>query len=76
MAPSVGVIDYGQGNKGSILNMLKRVGVDASLVSTPETLRRADRLILPGVGAYDSGVRSRRESGLGLAILEEVGQRG
>jgi len=68
----VGVIDYGQGNKGSILNMLKRIGVSAGLVSEPAELRRAGRLILPGVGSFDSGVRSLRSSGLWDAILDEV----
>ena len=72
MSIAVGVIDYGQGNKGSILNMLKRIGVTSGVVSSPADLRCAERLILPGVGAFDSGVQALKASGLWNVILEEA----
>ena len=53
----IGVLDYGIGNIGSILNMLKKVGVKAQPVTTGEALSTCDRLILPGVGAFDQGDR-------------------
>src|SRR5215469_4863151 len=52
------IVDYGMGNIGSILNMLKKVGVQATLSSDPSKIASADKLILPGVGAFDSAIRS------------------
>lgn len=46
-----GVLDYGIGNIGSILNMIKKVGAQGAAVRTAEELSRCDRLILPGRGA-------------------------
>ena len=45
------VVDYGMGNVGSIANMLKRVGADALVSSQAHDIERAQKLILPGVGA-------------------------
>lgn len=64
------ILEYGMGNVGSVLNMLRRVGADACLSSDPEDVRRADKLILPGVGAFDAGMRNLKERGL-LEVLEE-----
>jgi len=50
------VLDYGMGNLGSILNMLKRIGVKACIESDPSVIEKADKLILPGVGAFDAAV--------------------
>lgn len=58
------VIDYGVANLGSMLNMLSRLGVQAELVSTPEALGRAEKIILPGVGAFDHGMSALLELGL------------
>ena len=49
----IGVLDYGIGNIGSILNMLKKAGAEAVAVTTGEGVSVCDRLILPGVGAFD-----------------------
>jgi len=51
------IVDYGMGNFGSMLNMLKRIGVDACVQSDPAILSKATRLILPGVGAFDAAMR-------------------
>lgn len=64
------IIDYGVGNLGSILNMLKRVGAPAIVSSEPDAIRAADRLILPGVGAFDTGMRNLAEREL-IPVLEE-----
>ncbi len=45
------------GNLGSIANMLKKIGQSAQISSDPEVIQNAERLILPGVGAFDNGVR-------------------
>jgi glutamine amidotransferase len=54
----IGVLDYGVGNVGSLLNMFKKIGVDAGPVSTPSEVLSASRLVLPGVGSYDFAMRS------------------
>ncbi|MBC7744353.1 MAG: imidazole glycerol phosphate synthase subunit HisH [Flavobacterium sp.] len=50
------IINYGLGNLGSIKNMLKRIGVEAEIIDKPEQLEDASKIILPGVGAFDSGM--------------------
>jgi glutamine amidotransferase len=62
------IVDYGMGNLGSIANMIKKVGGKASILSDPAQISRARRLILPGVGAFDSGMTQLRERGL-LEVL-------
>ena len=58
------IIDYKMGNLGSILNMLKKVGTPGIISSDPDTIRQADKLILPGVGAFDNGMKNLNELGL------------
>lgn len=61
----LGIIDYGVGNVGSILNMLKKLGcVDAKLIRSKEELSSIEKYILPGVGAFDTGMNMLNESGL------------
>jgi len=67
---SVTLISYGLGNLGSVVNMLKRVGAESKLASTPEQILSADRLLLPGIGAFDTGMRLLDELGLTPAIKE------
>ena len=50
------IVNYGMGNLGSILNMLKRIGVNASIESDPDVIKKARKIILPGVGAFDSAM--------------------
>jgi glutamine amidotransferase len=52
----IAIIDYGMGNLGSIVNMLKRVGANAAVASSAAAIASADKLILPGVGAFDHGM--------------------
>ncbi|MGC9226851.1 imidazole glycerol phosphate synthase subunit HisH, partial [Caldivirga sp.] len=52
----VGVVNYGVGNVGSVLNALRRVGAEPLLVNNAVDLRNADALILPGVGSFNSAV--------------------
>ncbi len=58
------IVDYGLGNLGSIKNMIRKVGGTASIGSTAQEIAQAKMLILPGVGAFDSGMKQLRESGL------------
>lgn len=58
------IIDYGVGNLGSIANMLKKVGVRSAIASDEASIASADKLILPGVGAFDNGIKNLQERGL------------
>jgi glutamine amidotransferase len=62
------IVDYGMGNLGSISNMLKKVGAPAVISADPDTIARADKLILPGIGAFDNGIRNLKARGL-LSVL-------
>jgi glutamine amidotransferase len=64
------VVDYGMGNLGSIANMLRKIGADAVISSTAADIRKADKLILPGVGAFDNGMKNLRDRGL-LPVLQD-----
>ncbi|MBU1962830.1 MAG: imidazole glycerol phosphate synthase subunit HisH [Gammaproteobacteria bacterium] len=50
------IVNYGMGNMGSMLNMFKRIGVKATIESDPTLIRQAEKLVLPGVGAFDSAM--------------------
>ncbi len=60
----ISVIDYGVCNLGSMLNMLRKVGAQARLVTTASELAQAEKIILPGVGAFDNGIAALRDRGL------------
>ena len=66
------IVDYGVGNLYSLASSLKCIGVERAVVSDPEALRRADRIILPGVGAFADAARKLSESGMREALLEEA----
>jgi glutamine amidotransferase len=52
------IIDYKTGNLGSIQNILKRIGEDSVVTSDKDEIARATKFILPGVGAFDTGMRN------------------
>ncbi|KZX92651.1 hypothetical protein A3718_11535 [Erythrobacter sp. HI0019] len=64
------IIDYGVGNIGSIKNMIRKVGGKASIGTTVDDIARAEMLILPGVGAFDAGMKHLHASGL-LDVLNQ-----
>ncbi len=66
------IIDYGAGNLGSILNMIKRIGGQATLVSNSRDLVNATKIILPGVGHFDYGMRQLNKSGMVDLLHEKV----
>lgn len=69
---NISVIDYGMGNVKSILNMLKKVGVPGRAAVDAQSLRSADALILPGVGAFDAAIEALGRSGLRDTLDEQV----
>ena len=58
------IIDYGVGNLFSLVCSFKAVGAEAVLTSDPEVIKAADRLVLPGVGAFRDAAAKLKESGL------------
>jgi glutamine amidotransferase len=66
------IVDYGMGNLGSIQNMLKKLGEASIITSDPYVIEQADRLILPGVGAFDSGMIQLNESNLITSLNKRV----
>ena len=64
MAGSVAIIDSGGANIASLLFALERLGYDAGLTTNADHISRADRVILPGVGAAADAMQRLRDSGL------------
>lgn len=58
------IVDYGLGNLGSIHNMLKKIGVHSCISGDRERVADAEKLILPGVGAFDHGMSNLQAGGL------------
>lgn len=66
------ILDYGMGNLRSVAKAMERVGFSVSVVSEPEPVRRADLLVLPGVGAFKDAVENLRRMGLFDEILGHI----
>ena len=66
------VIDYGMGNLGSILNMLKKIGARAALSKEPDDVLNAEKIILPGVGAFDNAIDKLHSLGYVEALSQKV----
>ncbi|MBI2265748.1 MAG: imidazole glycerol phosphate synthase subunit HisH [Armatimonadetes bacterium] len=66
------IVDYDLGNIGSLLNMFKKIGIQDVLISSfPEDIKKADKLVLPGVGAFDNGMKNLKELGL-ISLLNDM----
>jgi len=68
----IGLIDYRAGNAPSVMYALGHLGLSAQFVSTPEAVARAERLVLPGVGAARATLASLEEQGLVEALSKRV----
>lgn len=68
----IAIIDYGVGNLFSLTSSFNAIEQEAVITSDIETIRKADKLILPGVGAFADASKKLFESGLDKVILEEV----
>ena len=68
----VGIIDYGVGNLFSLRSSFAAIGVEAFVSGDPEALAKADRLILPGVGAFGDAAEKLRQSGLDAFVKEQA----
>ncbi len=68
----IAIIDYGVGNLFSLVSSLKAIGQEAIITSDIEDIKKADKLILPGVGAFGDAIEKFKASGLESAVLQEV----
>lgn len=66
------ILDLGLGNLGSIRNMVKKAGGDPIVSADERQIERASQLILPGVGAFDYGVRQIQKSGVASLLRKKV----
>jgi len=68
----IAIVDYNMGNVGSIRNMLRKIGAESVITSDVDEISRASKLILPGVGAFDTGMTHMRERRLPDVLGEMV----
>jgi glutamine amidotransferase len=68
----IGIVNYGSGNVQAIANIYNRVNIPFKIISDYEQLKKADKLILPGVGAFDATMKVLNNSGLREALDEQV----
>jgi len=68
----VALIDYGIGNLRSVQKALEHVGAEVTLADDAETILRAEKVVLPGVGAFGDGMKGLRTRGQGDAVREVV----
>lgn len=66
----IAIIDYGCGNLGSIKNMLKKIGVESIITNKLEEIKEASKIILPGVGSFDTGMKNLNDLNL-IPVLEK-----
>lgn len=70
----ISIIDYGVGNLFSLRSSLRAIGIDADYTGNPAEIRKADKLILPGVGAFRDAREALRSTGLDRVVQEEAGK--
>ena len=68
----IGIIEYGSGNVGAIMNILKQRKIPHMLSGDPAELKQADRFILPGVGAFDPTMQNLTDSGVVSFLNDQV----
>ena len=68
----IAIIDYGVGNLFSLSSSFKTIGYDTVVTGDVAVIKQADKLILPGVGAFEDAIKKLKDSGLDAVIREEV----
>lgn len=66
------IVDYGMGNLGSIKNMFKYIGVEAEIQSDVDKIKKASKILLPGVGSFDTAMKKINESDLKEVLNEKA----
>ena len=73
-APRIAVVDYGVGNRRSVVKALEHVGAAVSLSGDADRIASADGVVVPGVGAFGAAMASLRDTGLDQAIIAAAGR--
>ena len=68
----IAIVDYGVGNLFSLKSSLESIGADVVVTSNTDEIRRADKILLPGVGAFSDAAKKLSMSGLQDVIISEV----
>jgi len=68
----IAIIDYGVGNLFSLTSSLKKIGADVVVTSDINEIKKADKIILPGVGAFSDAAEKLKNSGLDKVLIEEA----
>ncbi|MEE1043334.1 MAG: imidazole glycerol phosphate synthase subunit HisH [Clostridia bacterium] len=68
----IAIVDYGVGNIFSLYSSFKYIGAEIVLTSNPDEIKNADKIILPGVGAFADAAEKLRNSGLSEVVIDEV----
>ncbi|MBR4972896.1 MAG: imidazole glycerol phosphate synthase subunit HisH [Clostridia bacterium] len=68
----IAIIDYGVGNLFSLASSFKKIGYETIVTGDADIIRKADKLILPGVGAFGDAVKKLKSTGLDKVVIEEV----
>ncbi len=66
------IVDYGMGNLRSVQKAFEKIGADAQVVSSPAELEGAEKLVLPGVGAFRDGIAELKRTGLDRPVREHI----
>jgi len=70
---SIVIVDYGMSNIGSIINMSKKLGVNSIASSELKDIESAEKIILPGVGAFDKAINNLKQLGI-IEVLKQIGR--
>ena len=70
----IAIVDYGVGNLFSLQSSFAAIGAEVTVTADPQVLRAADKIILPGVGAFEDAAKKLRESGLADLLTELAAQ--
>ena len=68
----IAIIDYGVGNLFSLCSSLERIGAEAVVTADPAVIRKADKLILPGVGAFADAAKKLSDTGMDVLVKEQA----
>ena len=68
----IAIVDYGVGNLFSLISSFKYIGADVLVTSDPNEIKKCDKIILPGVGAFEDARRKLSDTGLDKIIIEEA----
>ena len=68
----IAIVDYGVGNLFSLRSSFKAIGADAVFTSDEKIIKSADKILLPGVGAFEDAAKKLRDTGLGEGVVSQV----